>query len=123
MSDKESIAARRKALGLSVISGDRDKPSVPTKPADITVASVDGDTEALDVKASTFVLWLQEQYHEQRRFRPMAEVSVLVTDLPEPDVVERTEAMMKAQGWYISVVEHNSAGCRAGSVDLVPPTR
>lgn len=124
MSDQNSTAARRQALGLSVVSGGRDAPAEKAAaPAKVTVAAVDGDTEALDVKASTFVKWLEEQYHQERKYRPLADVSVMVTDLPEPEVVERAEAMMKARGWYISVIEHKSAGCRAGSVDLVPPGR
>lgn len=124
MSDQNSTAARRQALGLSVVPGGRDAPAEKAAaPAKVTVAAVDGDTEALDVKASTFVQWLEEQYHQERKYRPLADVSVMVTDLPEPAVVERAEAMMKARGWYISVIEHNSAGCRAGSVDLVPPGR
>jgi|GEM_PF-4091476 len=41
--------------------------------------------------------------------------------LPEDAVVEKATAILRARGWQIQVHYFNSAGCRAGSVTMMPP--
>lgn len=145
MSEKsKEIAARRAALGLKVIS---NEPSAA--PADssrttqastvqavasnevqrrapgagkIVVAAVDGDSQALEVKAATFAAWLEEQYHGNiAPFHFLSDIALNVDDFPEEAVVNRAVAMMQARGWSVSVHYYNSAGCRAGSVTMMHP--
>lgn len=92
------------------------------KPSTLTVAAVNGDSDDLEVKASNFAQWLEEQYHANiAPFAFLADVAVNVDNLPEDAVVEKACATMRTRGWQIDVHYFNSAGCKAGSVTLMHP--
>lgn len=92
------------------------------KPSTLKVAAVNGSSDDVEVKASTFAQWLEEQYHANiAPFAFLADVALNVNDLPEDAVVEKASAMLRARGWQIDVHYFNSAGCRAGSVSLMHP--
>jgi len=105
------------------VPGPSDYPrSAGDKPSPLTVAAVNGNSDDIEVKASTFAQWLEEQYHGNiAPFAFLADVAVNVDDLPEDAVVEKACAMMRARGWQIDVHYFNSAGCKAGSVTLMHP--
>ncbi len=92
------------------------------KPSAIKVASVNGNSEDIEVKASTFAQWLEEQYHGNiAPFAYLSDVALNVNDLPDDAVVEKACHMLRSKGWQIDVHYFNSAGCRAGSVTMMHP--
>ena len=85
------------------------------KPSPIKVASVNGNSEDIEVKASTFAQWLEEQYHGNiAPFAFVSDVALNVDDLPDDAVVEKACHMLRSKGWQIAVHYFDSAGCRAG---------
>ena len=105
------------------VPGPSDYPrTTGDKPSTLKVAAVNGNSDDIEVKASTFAQWLEEQYHANiAPFAFLADVALNVNDLPEDAVVEKASAMLRARGWQIDVHYFNSAGCRAGSVTLMHP--
>jgi hypothetical protein len=92
------------------------------KPSPITVAAVNGNSDDIEVKASTYAQWLEEQYHANiTPFAFLSDVALNVDNLPDDMVVEKACEMMRAKGWHIDVHYFNSAGCRAGSVTMMHP--
>ncbi|MFA7339570.1 MAG: hypothetical protein WC028_22505 [Candidatus Obscuribacterales bacterium] len=122
----DEIAARCAALGLKVIKNELpDSPLValPSRPpSKLTVASVDGDSDGIEIRATTLAQWLEEQYHANVvPFHFLGDVPINVEDLPEEAVVDMAMALLRASGWQIQVQYFNSAGCRAGSVTMMHP--
>lgn len=95
---------------------------IGNKPSPIKVATVSGNSEDIEVKASTFAQWLEEQYHGNiAPFAFLSDVALNVDDLPADAVVEKACYMLRSKGWQVAVHYFNSAGCRAGSVTMMHP--
>jgi hypothetical protein len=92
------------------------------KPSPIKVAAVNGSSEDIEVRASSFAQWLEEQYHGNLApFAFLSDVVLNINDLPDDVVVEKACFMLRSKGWQIDVHYFNSAGCRAGSVNMMHP--
>lgn len=86
------------------------------------VADTSAGDAALKADVLTFVAYLQSQYHENKTPTQFDDtVVVQVLNYPSDLVIERTVCHMQSKGWSVGVVHHNSAGCRAGAVTLLPP--
>lgn len=119
---------RRRPTGSEIIArpgvpeATENRPAYAGQPTKLTVAAVDGDSASVEVRASTLAKWLEEQYHANLApFHFLSDLALNVDDLPEAAVVELATAMLQAQGWQVHVHYFNSAGCRAGSVTMMPP--
>lgn len=77
---------------------------------------------ALNRDVLTFAGYLESQYHANKTATQFDDtVVVQVVNYPSDLVIERTVSHMSSKGWSVDVAHHNSAGCRAGAVTLLPP--